>query len=146
MPTARKAKKALKKILPSLEEGKVLDVGSGWGGMARLLARHYPHLPVLGYERSLLPWLWSRVHQKIFPLPNLKYQRKNFFHMEEKGCTLIYTYLAPALMQKLDEKEIETTYWISYEFQRAERKADFEVEVGNLFHSKIYLYKLTTRQ
>ena len=56
LPTSGAVRATLLAMLPLTVDGPVYDLGSGWGGLARALARRYPRTPVIGFEVSPLPW------------------------------------------------------------------------------------------
>lgn len=66
MPSTRKLRTAVVGTLSDLPAGtRVVDIGSGWGGLVRRIAQARPDLVVEGYERSSLPFLFSRLALSI---------------------------------------------------------------------------------
>lgn len=62
MPSSRKLRRAVLEAIADLPPGsRVVDIGSGWGGLVRRIARERPDLIVEGYERSPIPYLFSRL-------------------------------------------------------------------------------------
>lgn len=60
MPSSPRVRAAVIDALSDLPPGtRVVDIGSGWGGLVRRLARERPDLVVAGYERSPIPYLFS---------------------------------------------------------------------------------------
>ena len=53
---------------------RVLDLGSGWGGLTRRLAAEHPDIPVIGVERSVIPLLWSVFMQRLLGPVNAQYK------------------------------------------------------------------------
>lgn len=60
MPSNRKAVRAILQQIPKGFEGKIYDLGSGWGTLAWSCARHCPKAEVIGFEISPIPWLVSK--------------------------------------------------------------------------------------
>ena len=77
-PSSRRLRAAMLGLLPGEIEGTILELGAGWGNLAFALARRYPAARVVGYERSPLPWLASRLWLAARPLPNLKLKRADY--------------------------------------------------------------------
>jgi len=44
---------------------RIVELGSGWGGLTRRLAAEQPGVPVVGVERSVIPLLWSVAIQRV---------------------------------------------------------------------------------
>jgi len=80
--------------LPGPAEGRIYELGSGWGGVAMGLARQYPDRTVVGYELSLLPWLFSRLRLLARPLANLSFRLADFRNADLSDATLCVCYLA----------------------------------------------------
>ena len=146
MPTSFKAKSALLALLPSDLQGKIYELGSGWGTLMLPLARHYPRNMIIGFETSPLPYGFSLIWLKIIPLKNVKIMRQDFFSADLKEASLVVCYLYPGAMKKLKDKfqkELKPgTFVISNTFSITGWKVERLIEVGDLYHSKIYLYKI----
>ncbi|HJO74956.1 MAG TPA: class I SAM-dependent methyltransferase [Rhodospirillales bacterium] len=84
--------------------GPIYELGAGWGGLARVLARRYPESPVLGFEISLLPWAYSAVRNYINGPKNLSLRLKDFNKVDLSDAALVVCYLPGAAMQKLKPK------------------------------------------
>lgn len=62
MPTSQASRRAVLETIAAYPHlSKVVELGSGWGGLSRQIARTYPAKMVTGIERSWVPWLVSRV-------------------------------------------------------------------------------------
>jgi len=53
---------------------RIVELGSGWGGLTRRLAAEQPDVPVLGVERSVIPLLWSVLMQRVRGPVNARFQ------------------------------------------------------------------------
>lgn len=143
MPTSEKVKRALLEALPELEDGIVVDLGSGWGNLIFPLAIKYPSCQIFGYENSLIPYWFSLLikHQK-----NLKIHQKNFYDISLDNVDLLICYLFPKGMEKLKEKlnkELKVGAHIaSHTFAIPGWQPQKVIEVNDFYRSKIYLYKI----
>jgi hypothetical protein len=109
LPTPGAARGTLLAMLPDTVDGPVCDLGSGWGGVARALARRYPRSPVIGFEVSPLPWAWSRLGQALGGLTggktgNLTFRFGDFHNADLTGAALVVCYLPGPAMEKLRPK------------------------------------------
>ncbi len=57
---------------------RIYELGSGWGGLSRHIAREHPDISVTGIERSLIPYLFSRLMLAVRRLPNLRFRFQDF--------------------------------------------------------------------
>lgn len=150
MPTSPKAKECLFALLPQELQGKIYELGSGWGTLLFPLAVKYPSCEVIGYETSFLPywvsiiWLWS------FPHPRTRILRQDFFNVSLNDATLVVCYLYPKAMEKLKvkfENELKPgTFIISNTFGIPNWKPLVALDVCDLYHSKIYLYQISGKE
>ena len=51
----------------------VIDIGSGWGGLCRRVAREFPNMRVTGVELMPLTFIWSRVAKAILGPRNCRF-------------------------------------------------------------------------
>lgn len=82
-----------------LPAGAVYDFGSGWGGMARVLAKSFPDRAVIGIESSFLPWLVSVVSQRLFGPRNLTFLYGDFRKHPLYDAAVVVCFLGPSLSQ-----------------------------------------------
>ena len=85
--------------LPSIPSGSTLiDLGSGWGQLADHLANKHPDCIVCGYEKSVLPFLLSRL---FFRRSNLHFYFVDFYDVRPPTNAILFCYLYPDGMKKL---------------------------------------------
>lgn len=147
MPTSQKVKSHLMKILPAhLPQGKIYELGSGWGTLAIPLAKKYPHHEVVGYELSLFPYLLSKAISKILRINNLTFKRKNFLLEPLDEAQLVVCYLYPKAMNELNlklTKKLKPRAWvISHTFAVSQWRPYKVYTVPDLYKTKIYIYKI----
>lgn len=145
MPTSEKVRRALLEVLPEMDDGIIIDLGSGWGNLVFPLAKKYEGCHIFGYENSPIPyWVSSLMNHK----GNLKIKRANFYDVPLQDADLVVCYLFPKGMERLAEKlqrELKPgTHVISHTFAFPGWKPETVIEVDDLHHSKIYLYEVPT--
>lgn len=149
MPTSGKAKRRLLGALPGEVKGTIYDLGSGWGTLAIPLARHYPHCRVVGFETSFFPYWFSKVRFLFSRLPNLHLERKDFYQVPLQDAGLVVCYLYPGAMRMLSLKlaeELKPGAWvISNTFSLPGWLASDVLEAGDLYYSKIYVYRVAKK-
>jgi len=147
MPTSSKVKKVIENALPEKIEGKVYELGCGWGGLAFQLATHYPDQEILAYEVSPIPWLYTDIMRRIYRLPNMTLYWKDFFNESLSDAGLVVCYLYPAAMERLKKKfEAELspgTVIISNTFAIPGWEPEQVVKVNDFYRTKVYVYRVT---
>jgi hypothetical protein len=146
-PTNKKVMARLLSMLPSLDSGVILELGSGWGHLACPLAKQFPGCSIIGYELSPLPWAWAQIQRSAKGLINLKFLRKNFYHVSFHEASIVVCYLFPGAMNKLRlkfESELKPGTWVvSNTFSIPSWTPIKIFEVNDLYRTKIYLYRFS---
>ena len=150
VPTTRRVRKALLALLPEhlpSNSGDVIyELGSGWGGVALALAKKYPEISVIGYEVSLLPWLFSCARILFLPQDSLYFKLSNFLECDLSNGILVVCYLLPKPMEKLRVKlEAELTLGSliasnTFAF-RGGRPIDRQI-TDDIYASHVFLYEI----
>ncbi len=113
--------------LPADRPLRVLDVGSGLGGLLLYLAARFPQCQATGIELSPLPWLISVVRAKLL------HSHANFVHgdyvrLDFSAYDVLFAYLSPAAMPQLWHKVASEmrpgAVLFSYEFGIPDRPPD----------------------
>ena len=129
------------------KENKIVDLGSGWGTLALVLARNNPDKTVIGYELSPFPFYFSKLLKLLYRQKNLHFKRKDFFALKFEKKTLYTCYLFPGAMQKLQAK-IENSSLkpplLSSTFAMHKFKADTTFCLKDLYHTPLYFYTTYT--
>lgn len=145
LPTSGPVSDAMLELLPDRIEGPIYELGSGWGGLARALARRYPGAPVRGFEVSVLPWAWSRLWRLLGGPANLTVALANFHGADLSDAALVVCYLPGPAMEKLRPKleaELpEGALVLSNTFALAGWRAAREKTVPDIHQSRVYLYR-----
>jgi len=146
MPSSSKVKKALESALPEKVQGKIYELGCGWGALALRLAARYPDSDVLAYEVSPIPWLFTDIMRRISRMPNMKLYWKDFFHDSLSDAGLVVCYLYPGAMERLKKKfqnELSPgTTIISNTFAIPGWEPAQVIKVPDFYRTKIYVYKV----
>jgi SAM-dependent methyltransferase len=133
-PSGARVWEEVARQLPLDRPLRVIDIGSGLGGLVLDLARRRPDCEVSGIELAPLPWLASRLRALVmrsrarFLLGD--YEKLNFGKYD-----VVFAYLSPAAMTALWRKaEAEMrpgSVLLSYEFAIAEREPERRVATGD---------------
>jgi hypothetical protein len=98
---------------------KIYDLGCGKASLLILAAKEFGAIGI-GYELSLWPYLWSRFNILI-SRAKVEVRMKNFFKADLSDADVIYCYLFPSVMARLEPKfakELKpTTRVVSYGFK-----------------------------
>lgn len=110
----------VKELIPEGKMVRVLDIGSGMGGLVLYLSRERPHAHCVGIELAPLPWLISVLFGVLKKSPaTFKYGDYQAVKLSEYD--IVFAYLSPAAMPDLWRKaELEMragSLLISYEFE-----------------------------
>ncbi len=146
LPTSGAVRATLLAMLPETVDGPVYDLGSGWGGLARALARCYPRSPVIGFEVSPLPWAWSRLRQTLRESANLRFRFGDFHNADLTGAALVVCYLPGPAMEKLRPKleaELKPGALVASNTFHLRGWTPVEVRTAPDAHaSQVYLYRV----
>ena len=144
MPSSAKARDAILELLPGDTEGPILELGSGWGGLAFSLAHRCPQASVRGYEISLLPWLFSVLRLRSSAVENLSFHRSDFGRLDLFASKVLVCYLHPGGMKSLAEalggRLPEGGLLISNTFALPGWKPRQVVELDDRYRTRIYCY------
>lgn len=113
---------------------KIMDLGSGWGGVLLGLSKLFPNSKIIGYELSPCPFIVSWV--RTFFSKDINVSRKNFFEKDISSANIIFCYLSPYHMEQLKEKFSslpDGTCIISCAFPITGWKIDKEEHIYNFF-------------
>ncbi|MBR7798811.1 class I SAM-dependent methyltransferase [Undibacterium sp. FT137W] len=130
----------LVRLIQSDKEIKVIDIGSGMGGLAISLARELPFATVVGIEIAPLPWLISRIHA-IAARSRAKFILGNFYNVNFREFDVVFCYLSPAAMpavwDRVKSEMRNGSLFLSFEFIVPDVQPDISICIDN---SDKYLY------
>mgnify|MGYP003395040292 CR=1 FL=1 len=78
------------------------DLGSG-NGKVVFLVEKLSGAKVKGFERTLWTHWWAKLH-KLITKSRAEFSSRNFFNENWSGANIIYCYLYPPLMGRIEEK------------------------------------------
>jgi hypothetical protein len=111
---------AVAELLPDDRPLRLVDIGSGLGGLVLELAVRRPESTFTGVELAPLPWLWSRLRAR-FSGSAARFVRGDYEALNLADYDVVFAYLSPAVMTALWDKassEMRSgTMLLSYEFK-----------------------------
>ena len=151
MPSSPRLRATVVKAISDLPVGtRVVDIGSGWGGMVRRIARERPDLNVEGFERSAVPYVVSAALLRAGRLRagyrNARMRREDFRTVGPEDDTCYIAYLSPDGMKWLRELFERATprnvRLVSCVFAMRGWTAAETIELRDLKRSRVYVYQL----
>jgi ribosomal protein L11 methylase PrmA len=145
MPSTNKVRSEMLRLICDLDTPhKIIDLGSGWGNLSFAFARKFSLAKVIGYENSLVPYLFSVCLNCIFKYNNLQFHFYNFFKISFNDADLIVCYLFPGAMKLLEQKfqqELKPgAVVVTNTFALPNKKPFNVIQVNDFYRTKIYLY------
>jgi methylase of polypeptide subunit release factors len=93
MPSSRKARSVVVSIAKEqFSSGTIVDLGSGWGTLCFSLGRALPQARIIGYESSLIPYLYCRCAKAILRSTNVAFRCKDLFKTSHDNADGILYY------------------------------------------------------
>lgn len=148
MPTAASTRHAMIAKIDQTEPELIVELGSGWGGIAMEAAYKYPQAKIIGFECSPIPLLAARIRKLFNPrLKNLTFLRRDFFKFDMHDADVVLCYLSNPHMAQLEtklDKELQNgAEIISSTFYMPHWKTKNVSTVGGMYDTKIYQYQKT---
>lgn len=126
-PSGRRVWKTVADMLPQGRALRVIDIGSGLGGLVLDLQGRRPESVVEGIELAPLPWLVSRLRALAAGSP-ARFLRGDYEHLDFSRYDAVFAYLSPAAMPALWDKAAREmrpgSVLFSYEFLVAAHPPD----------------------
>lgn len=102
MPSSRSLRRVIVDVLRDYKGmHTVTDLGSGWGGLTRRIARSLNHHKVVAVEHSRIPLLVSRLASGMGVLGNIEHRRSDIFSLPLSEGNAYVCYLSGPSMKKL---------------------------------------------
>jgi hypothetical protein len=131
-PSGKSVWNALLRNLPSHSK-KIIDIGSGIGGLVLHLASARPDASCVGIEAAPLPWLISRMRAACRRVP-CQFLWGSYESLDLATYDVVFAYLSPAAMPALWRKASAEmrpgTLLFSYEFPVEGVEASSVVEIA----------------
>jgi SAM-dependent methyltransferase len=139
-PSNRPVWDAVARLLPPEGRVRVIDIGSGLGGLVLDLARRRPGIEALGIELAPLPWLVSRLRARLGG-SRARFIRGDYETLDFGQFDAVFAYLSPAAMGALWRKAAREmrpgSILLSYEFvidDRLPNRTVYPTEGGPALH------------
>lgn len=130
----------------NLSPGVIYDLGAGWGTLAFPLGSEYPEYQVIGYENSLVPYLFCKLRTTVYPGNNVHISKQNFYDVSLHDAALVVCYLFPKAMVKLKdkfEKELRPGCFIVSNTFAIPGWTPYDVWITqDIYQTKIYVYRI----
>ena len=121
-------------LLPPGKPLKMIDIGSGLGGLVLYAARQNPTLDVIGIETAPLIWAYSRLRAAL-TRSKAHFILGNYDKLDIGDYDVVFAYLSPAampgLMKKSHAQMRNGTMFISHEFPFPDLPATLVIEYGD---------------
>lgn len=142
VPTSRPVRRAMMALVPSTAS-TIYELGCGWGGLARAMARQFPSARVIAVEASFVPWAMTAAVQAVQHLPNLEVVRGSFWSHPLGEADVLVCYLYTGGMQELAARlrMKPGAVLISATFALPGATADETVRADDLYRSPVYRYR-----
>ncbi|NMM38208.1 MAG: class I SAM-dependent methyltransferase [Glaciimonas sp.] len=118
-PSSVKVWESIEKLLPHGKQIRMIDIGSGLGGVILHLAVRHPESTFIGIELAPLPWLLSAL-RAAFGKSSARFIRGNYIHRSLTNYDVVFAYLSPVAMSALWQKAVHEmkpgALLLSYEF------------------------------
>jgi hypothetical protein len=129
-PSGRRVWEEVARQLPQDRPLRIIDIGSGLGGLVLDLARRRPDCELSGIELAPLPWLASSLRARLAG-SRARFLLGDYENLNFGNYDVVFAYLSPAAMDGLWRKaQLEMrpgSVLLSYEFAIAERAPDARV-------------------
>lgn len=139
-PSNRRVWEAVAALLPDKNPVRVIDIGSGLGGLVLDLAQRRAGIEALGVELAPLPWLVSRLRARLGG-SRARFIRGDYERLDFADYDLVFAYLSPAAMDALWRKAAREmrpgSLLLSYEFvidDRLPNRTVYPTEGGPALH------------
>lgn len=144
-PSHSSLSERLLEVFPDKEKLRLLDAGSGFGGLIIDLSEARPGWELTGVEISLCPWLFSFLRSKILRRQNVKFQFGSYEYLNFEKFDVVFVYLSPVVMseiwKKVQYEMVPGSIFMSYEFPIDGVSPSFEIQL-NERGSILYVWQM----
>ena len=136
---------ALARLLPQDHHFKLIDLGSGCGGLACKLARILPHGSYHGIETAILPCCISKL-RALLSKQDCQFEWESIWQHDLSGYDVVYAYLSPVPMPRLWEKARREmrpgSLFISNTFAVPDIKPDRCIRLNDFSSAVLYIWRM----
>ncbi len=134
-PSSKSTWVVVAELLPHNRALRIIDIGSGLGGLVLYLDQRYPQHQVLGVELSWLPWLFSWLRAHLLKR-RAQFLRVDYADLDFAQFDVVFAYLSPAAMPALWHKACTEmragSILLSNEFIVPEHPADLTIQTEQM--------------
>jgi SAM-dependent methyltransferase len=131
-PSGQSVWQKVSELLPPDRPVRLIDIGSGLGGLVLDLARRHPHSALSGIELAPLPWLLSQLRARMTGSA-ARFLRGDYERLNFGDFDVVFAYLSPAAMVALYRKAKRemrpAAMLVSYEFSIPGHEPDRTIPV-----------------
>lgn len=135
---------AVADLLPQRGTLRLVDIGSGLGGLLLDIEKRRPDITSVGVELAPIPWFISWLRAR-FARSRVSFMRSDYSLLDFSQFDVVFAYLSPAVMDAVWQKTVSEmrpgTLLLSYEFPVSGIKPDIVVEM-ELDGSIIYGWRM----
>ncbi|MBE7527478.1 class I SAM-dependent methyltransferase [Betaproteobacteria bacterium PRO4] len=143
--SSRKAVNTLAELLPKGQQFKLIDLGSGCGGLICKLARMLPHGSYCGIEAAMLP-CWISQLRALLSRQDCRFEWESIWQHDLSGYDVVYAYLSPVPMPRLWEKARREmrpgSLFISNTFTVPDIRPDRSIPLNDFSGAVLYVWKM----
>ena len=140
----RETARVVAELLPEGKPFRLVDLGSGTGGLLRRLSKARPEASFVGIESAPLPYLFSRIASRR--LTNCRVERGDFWQTGLGDFDVVYAFLSPVPMPRLWRKvkaEMKRgSLLVANSFPIQGARPERVIEVGDRRGTRLYLYRV----
>lgn len=134
---------ALSDIVRRQRAESLIDLGAGIGSVVIPLAKRFPQMRITAVEQAPIPWLI--LSWRCRGIKNIKICRDNFWDYQLGNFSIVFAFLSPIVMSRLDEKcrnELGgDSLLVSSTFPLQDRIPSSVVSLNSKKHLKLHCYK-----
>lgn len=77
VPSSFKSRKKAIELIKKYDtqKGDIVEIGTGWGGFAIMIAKEFPNRKIITYELGIVQYLYSKLIFKIKKISNIEIYR-----------------------------------------------------------------------
>jgi SAM-dependent methyltransferase len=143
--TNRRTWKAISGIVTEEKANRIVDLGSGMGGIVTYLARNHRAATVKGVETAPLLIAASKFRLAASRLKNAEMLYRSIWDVDLAGFDLVYCFLSPAPMPRLYDKARSEmrkgSILVSNSFAVPDIAPERIIEVDDARKTRLYVYR-----
>lgn len=125
---------------------KIIDLGSGWGGLCHKLSKNFPKADIHGIEISPIPFIFSKIVEFLNPFHHYTIKRQDLFETDLSDYDVIICYLSFYHMDRFENHLLNQckkgTVLYSQGFPLKSLEAEDIIDIPFSLEKKLYRYRL----